>query len=130
MAKIGSPLLPSIDIGIDRVVHLRGAPAEPVPRGDVGPAELPASSQLDALLALPTLDEVIAGMLLPEVEDVQIFSPVRFRDVLDGTQLGLRKAAERNPHAARALGRAARLLADEASLRDLLRMYRDALMQG
>lgn len=129
-SKVGPSPLPPIDVGIDRVVHDRGAAPQTVPRTDVGPSELPASSQLDALLALPNIDEFIAAELQPRIESVDILSPARFRHVLDATLLGLRQAAEEDPRAARALGRAARLLADEASLRDLLLMYRAALMQG
>ena len=129
--RIGSPsLLPPIDIGIDRVVRESGAPADLLPRTDISPSEQPASSQLDALLALPNIDEYIAAELQPFVEAVDILSPARFRSVLDQTLVSLRLSAEWNPSAARALGRAARLLADEASLRDLLLMYRFALLQG
>lgn len=130
MNKINPTPLPLITVGIDRVTRERGIPMDFVPSADVGPAELPASSHLDALLALPNIDEYIAAELKPQVDSVEILNPARFRAVLDATLLGLRQAAEEDPRAARALGRAARLLADEASLRDLLLMYRSALMQG
>lgn len=130
MSKIAPKALAPINTGIEHVVRDHGVPAEQVPWVDLAPAELPAHSQLDGLLALPNIDEFIASELKPRVDAVEILSPARFREVLDDTLSALRSTAEQNPHAARALGRAARLLADEVGMRDLLRMYRSALLQG
>lgn len=121
-----------MDRGITRVVrHSQAVGTGPLPDfSNVVPAEIPTHSELDRLLALPNIDEFIDNALRPHIDSGEILSPVRFRDVLSTTLAGLRAAAEKKPRAARLLGRAARLLADEASLRDLLQMYRSAVVQG
>jgi type III secretion protein X len=145
--KVKPNSLAPIDQGIDRVLRksaTRGsAPlldlvrqsvtvgSAPLPDfADVAPPETPAHSKLDQLLALPNIDEFIDGELRPGIDSLEILSPSRFRSELGSTLAGLRAAAETSPRAARTLGRAARLLADEANLRDLLQMYRSALVQG
>ena len=130
--KIKSTSLTPLDHGISGVVRQSQAVGTaPLPDfANVAPPETPAHSQLDQLLALPNIDEFIAGKLRPRLDSGEILSPVRFRAELSATLAGLRTAAQTNPRAARALGRAARLLADEANLRDLLQMYRSALVQG
>ncbi|MDB5839529.1 MAG: hypothetical protein JWQ23_1481 [Herminiimonas sp.] len=119
-----------ISHGIDSVVHDFHVPVELPSRAGLRPAEADARPQLDRLLALPNIDEFILAELLPDLVDSAILTPARFRAVLGGTLSGLRAAAEAKPRAARALGRAARLLADEVSMRDLLHMYQTALLQG
>jgi type III secretion protein X len=119
-----------ISRGIDRVVHDVQVFAELPLRADLRPAEADTRPQLDRLLALPNIDEFILAELLPQLADSAILAPARFRAVLGGTLSGLRAAAEAKPRAARALGRAARLLADEVSMRELLYMYQTALLQG
>jgi type III secretion protein X len=129
--KLRPNTLAPIERGIDRVVRDVGSPSAELPDFvDLAPAEMLAHSQLDQLLALPNIEEFVAAALRPKVDDAQILTPVAFRSALEATLAGLRRAAEKQPRAARVHGRAARLLADEASLRDLLYMYRSALRQG
>jgi type III secretion protein X len=129
--KLRPNTLAPIERGIDRVVRDVGSSSAELPDFvDLALAEMPAHSQLDQLLALPNIEEFVAAALRPKVDDTQILTPGAFRSVLEATLAGLRRAAEKQPRAARSYGRAARLLADEASLRDLLYMYRSALQQG
>lgn len=124
-----------VDRAIDRVVRDHGG-SQVMPEFDLqdlfdlAPAEGQPHSQLEQLLALPTIGEYITQALRPRLDSGELMSPTAFRDVLDETLAGLRDVAEQHPPAARALGRLARLLNDEANLRDLLRMYRSALLQG
>jgi len=128
--KLRPNTLAPIERGIERVVRGVGALAELPEFVDVAPSEALAHSRLDQLLALPNIDEFIANALRPQLDSAAILSPAAFRSALDAALAGLREAAERQPRAARTYGRAARLLADEAGLRDLLHMYRNALVQG
>jgi len=119
----------SFSYGIDSVVDAGPTPVELPVRARLRPAEKLLAPQLDALLALPNIDDFIASQLAPYLKDVSILSPARFREVLAQTSFGLRFAAESRPHAARSLGGAAGLLADEIRMRELLQMYLTALLE-
>ncbi|HSY28643.1 MAG TPA: hypothetical protein VK832_14135, partial [Burkholderiaceae bacterium] len=99
-------------------------------RVPLAPSETIPVPRLDRLLAFPTIDEFIAEQLLPRFDDGAIFTPQRFRALLEMAPEALRAAAEHQPAAARPLGKAARLLVESVSMHDLLHMYRSALFQG
>lgn len=116
--------------GIDRVVRYLPAPAELPTRGSLRPAEADPRPQLELLLAAQTLDDWALAELLPCLESAEILTPVRFAAVLRDMMAGLRHAAELQPRTARALGRAASLLADEVAMRELLHMYCNVVVKA
>jgi type III secretion protein X len=125
--RLDSPL--SFDRGIDRVVHERDTPA--LPAGlNIAPSEMPQAAELDRLLAMPNLDDYLQSHFQPQLDNKDLMQPGQFRATLESCREMLRREAEANPDAARTLNRAARMLADEADLRDLLQMYRSMLLQG
>jgi type III secretion protein X len=125
--RLDSPL--TFDRGIDRVVHERDTPG--LPSGlNIAPSEMPQPAELDRLLAMPNLDDYLQGLFQPQLDNKDLMQPGQFRNALDGAREMLRGAADTDPDSARTLNRAARLLSDEADLRDLLQMYRSMLLQG
>ena len=126
--RLDSPL--SFDRGLDRVVHEQG-PRSSLPEGlNIAPSEMPHPAELDRLLAMPNLDDYLQETLLPRLENKELLQPGTFRQALEGARDMLRQAAEADPEQARTLNRAARVLSEEADLRDLLQMYRSMLLQG
>lgn len=125
--RLDSPL--SFDRGIDRVVHERVPDALPEAL-NIAPSEMPQPAELDRLLAMPNLDDFLQTALQPRLDNKDLLQPARFRQALEGAREALRQAAEGDPDSAKALNRAARLLSEEADLRDLLQMYRSMLLQG
>ena len=119
----------SFSFGIDRIVADVEERPELPESAVLGPPETFLRPQLDQLLALPGIDDFIIGQLAPELADSAILSPAGFRAALADTLAGLRAAAEVKPRAARALGSAAGLLADEVRMRELLHMYQTALLE-
>jgi type III secretion protein X len=120
----------SFAYGIDRVVHFHAPLAELPARADLRPSEADSRPQLEMLLAAQTLDDWALAELLPRLANPEILTPARFAQVLREMMAALRRSASANPRAARSLGRAAGLLADEVAMRELLDMYRNALVQG
>jgi type III secretion protein X len=119
----------AFDRGIDRIVHERTPDALPEAL-NIAPSEMPQPAELDRLLALPNLDDYLQGTLHPQLDNKDLLQPARFRQALEGAREALRQAAEDDPENAKTLNRAARLLSEEADLRDLLQMYRSMLLQG
>jgi type III secretion protein X len=121
----------SFERGIDRIVHEQGSALDGLPdKVNLPPSELAQAMQLEQLLSLPNLGDFLERALQPDLENKELLQPGHFRDVLNGVQQMLRDAAAANPDDARTLNRAARLLAEEADLRDLLQAYRSMLLQG
>jgi type III secretion protein X len=124
-----SPL--NFDRGITQIVHLRDAqPLAMPPFRQLDPAEIGVQPQLDQLLAARTLDTLIDESIRPQVQDRALLHPAAFRAAVEAGRETLLTAAERNPAEARVLNRAARVLGEEISLRELLQMYRNVLFQG
>ncbi|HYC37715.1 MAG TPA: hypothetical protein VEC19_14910 [Usitatibacter sp.] len=126
--RLDSPL--AFDRGIDRVVHEHGQRSALPERLDIAPSEMPQPAELDRLLAMPNLADYLQETLQPRLESKELLQPGAFRQALEGAREMLRQAAQSDPESARALNRAARLLSEEADLRDLLQMYRSMLLQG
>ncbi|QXL83610.1 hypothetical protein [Comamonas sp. NLF-1-9] len=129
----------AFDRGIDRVTYARREDMPSLPqRQESAPADVAARPQVEALLALPTLDDSLESSIRPEMEHRELMTPTRFRQGLEGIQVSLREAAARlqgseSKHDAeqlRVLNRATRLLNEECQLRDLVQMYRSVLYQG
>jgi type III secretion protein X len=126
--RLDSPL--TFDRGIDRVVHERDTPAA-LPQGlNIAPSEMPQPAELDRLLAMPNMEDYLQGLFQPRLENKDLLQPGQFRATLESCREMLRQAAEADPASAKTLNRAARMLSEEADLRDLLQMYRSMLLQG
>lgn len=129
----------SFDRGIDRVTYARREDMPSLPqRQESAPSDAAGRPQVDALLAMPTLDDALEGSIRPELEHRELMTPTHFRQGLDGIQLTLRAAAQQlqgsdnkqDTEQLRVLNRATRLLNEECQLRDLVQMYRSVLYQG
>lgn len=123
----------SLDRGIDSIS--RSTRSE-IPLPDA--AHLPPAAQLnrpelDRLLWRPNLQDYVAEQLQPEVNDRQLLTPQRFEQTLHSAAQRFRELGDResdNRSVAAPLAKAARALAEEANLRELLNMYRSTLYQG
>lgn len=136
----------NFDRGIDRITHAgRGTLAMLPEREQAPPPDTGTRPQLEALLALPTLDDVLNAAVRPQLQNRDLLVPTRFRQALEGALEHLGQAAQdaqdaqdmsaaqptdERSSSARTLNRAVRLLKEESALRDLLQMYRSALYQG
>ncbi|GAB2734976.1 hypothetical protein GCM10027019_13010 [Melaminivora jejuensis] len=133
--------------GIERITHARQDSQLELPaREQAPPPDAGTQPQLEALLALPTLDDTLDAALRPQLANRQLLVPTHFRQALDDALQGLSQAAQAAADAtnadvtnadgasgsdtARVLNRAVRLLKEESALRELLQMYRSALYQG
>jgi hypothetical protein len=104
------------------------APALPQ-RSTLAPAQA-VPDQLQRVLARPTTDDFMLDQLRPTGALDALLTPGRLDDTLLHTVASLQALVESHPGAARALGAAARLLDDDIKLRELLHMYRSALLPG
>lgn len=124
----------AFDRGIDSITYARQEKAMPLPeRSAAPPPDTEVRAQLDLLLQKPSMDSRLDSLLRPHLENRALLSPGRFQEALGSTLQHLRQAAQQAPESsgeARSLNRAVRLLNEEASLRDLVQMYRSALYQG
>ncbi len=131
--RVGSG--PFFERGIDRITFRAKEGAQGLPDlHHLIPAEQSHRPQLDRLLARPTLDTLVDDAITPDIDDPELLLPSRFRGAPKGTLRSLRRRAEKekDPRSrnARALSRAAGLLAEEDELRDLAQMYLSTLYQG
>jgi type III secretion protein X len=127
--------LPFFDRGIEDITF-KGADAAPdLPdrQGILAPA-IAQRRMLDELLAPRNLESFLDEAVRPELPDRDILVPVNFAEAVDEALATLTSAAQErqaaDPQAARGLQRAARVLTEEVGMRELLRMYRSALLQG
>lgn len=123
----------NFDRGIDRI--LRNDPLDsPLPeRGQLSPADAITRPELEQLLALPNLQDFLANALKPDVNNKALLTPQGFQAALQDSLSMLREQADASgpdSDTARLLERAARVLNEEANLRELLTMYRSVLYQG
>lgn len=133
----------AFDRGIDRITHTSHGDGAVLPeRSESPPSEAGVRPQLETLLIAPTIDSLLEAVLRPQLENRDLMVPTHFRQVLDQGLQQIRHRAEQlsgqasSPaeagpgEQARILNRAARLLAEECTLRDLVQMYRSVLYQG
>jgi hypothetical protein len=99
------------------------------PKADVGPADIPARSELDQLFCLPDMNDVILEALQPEIGSLDILMPARFLESLCDAPKALRQAAQVLPKAAKALGAAASLVSDEIGRRNQVWLLQAVLRQ-
>lgn len=100
----------------------------------LAPAALVRSTALDELLAASNLESLLEASVRPELAERDLLSPQRFRAVMNAVLARFARMADARRHANPRLGRlldsAGRVLADETELRELLQIYRNALLQG
>ena len=124
----------NFDRGIDRIIHNEQLDSPlPTSSHNLAPSDISSRPELDKLLSLPNLHDYLADALKPDIENKAILSPQGFQQALEGALTALRSHAEQAaPDSAegKALNKAARVLGEEANLRDLLNMYRSVLYQG
>lgn len=101
---------------------------------ELAPAALVRATALDELLSVRNLESLLEASVRPELAERDLLSPQRFRATLNSVLARFAHVADArrhaNPRLARTLDGAARVLADETELRDLLQIYRTALLQG
>ena len=119
--------------GIDSVTARR-EPAQPPVDGlhelhRLSPPDHDGGSALDLLFPASAIEAEVDAAIRPVVVDRELLLPRPFADALQGACMSMQRLNERHGKSM-ALDRAARILLAEQDLRDLARMYRDALHQA
>lgn len=132
MTRVLSPATSFLpDRGIDRVLRGTGDAQVTVDAGhDVSPASSLPQSQLDRLYALRSLDEYLFEELAPQINEPSLLLSSRFNSAIRTAEAAFRAAAQADPPNAREHERAARQLAQQSELRELVRMFQSALLKG
>ena len=118
------------DSGIDRISH-QAAPAVTLPiRAELQPAALSEQPQLERLFEMTTLEDFIHQRLAPDLRDLALLAPSRFRSTLAATRRDVLNHARRQRVLARKLGKLAALLDEQDELVRLAQLYCSALLQG
>jgi type III secretion protein X len=79
---------------------------------------------------MPNLDDYITSELAPLMTEAGLLMPNRFNRALRDGADELKGAEDADPRNARILRAARRLMGDQATMRDLVTMYRSALLKG
>lgn len=132
-ARIGS--VPFFDRGIERVVDAP-VPVE-VPWLPDEPGLVPSAqgqpNAVDELFAHENLESLLDRWVRPQIQP-ELLTPTRFRVAIAAAAAEFAHAAEirrfANPRVGKLLDRAGRLLQEEKDLRELLQMFRSALLQA
>jgi type III secretion protein X len=120
-----------MDRGIDKILRADEAGDMDIgPVAELSPAFSPVKPRLEQLYAMPNLEDYIASQLAPLLNEPALLLPNRFDKALRTGVESLLAAAEEDTRVARILQRAARLMGDQVALRDLVQMYRSALLKG
>ena len=123
----------SFDRGIDSIIYKTQVDA-PLPEvSQLTPSDTISLPELEKLLALPTLGDFLAEALKPDIENKDLLTPQGFQRALEDALPALRQLAEEGKlgtETVSLINKAARILSEEANLRDLLNMYRSVLYQG
>lgn len=118
------------DSGIARISR-QVAPAVALPvRADLQPAALSEQPQLERLFEMTTLEDFIHQQLAPDLHDLAMLAPARFRATLAATRRDVLQQAGRQRALARKLGKLAALLDEQDELVRLAQLYCSALLQG
>ena len=132
--RIGSQ--PFFERGIESIVDAADTPDTPLlPHFHaLAPSSLARPTALDELLRADNLESLLDAYVFPEIVERELLSPMRFRAAMQTAHAEFQRSAERrrqvNPRLGALLERAALVLRDEIELRELLQMYRNALLQG
>jgi type III secretion protein X len=119
-----------MDSGIDKILHLDDERIDTGPVAELSPAFSPTKPRLEQLYAQPNLEDYIAAELAPEMYEAGLLMPNRFGRALRDGEDELTAEEEKDPRNARILRAARRLMSDQVALRDLVQMYRSALLKG
>jgi type III secretion protein X len=120
-----------MDHGIEKILHAdEGRLVDTGPSAEISPAFSPTKPRLEQLFALPNLEDYLAAQLAPSINDPSLLLPHRFNNALRISLDSLYAASEEDPRNARILRRAMALMRDQVSLRELVQMYRSALLKG
>jgi type III secretion protein X len=132
MSRIGDRNSPfPMDRGIDKILRREESKeVDTGPAADISPAFSPVKPRLEQLYALPNLEDYLAAMLAPSINEPLLLLPQRFNNALQDAVEVLEEEADEDPRLARLLRRASRLMRDQVALRDLVQMYRSALLKG
>ncbi len=118
------------DSGIASISRL-AVPSVSLPaQADLQPSALTEQVQLDRLFALRTLDDFIHRQLIPDLHDLALLSPTRFRMTLGSTRRTVLEQAAQQRDLARKLGKLAAVLDEQDELVRLAQLYCAALVQG
>jgi type III secretion protein X len=133
MADLRIGATPFFERGIDSVVEMPKDLFVPDSQ-ELAPATLATPAALEELLQAENLESLLEASVRPELAERGLLAPHRFLAAI-GSALALfeSQADERrhaNPRLGKLLDHAAGVLAEEIALRDLLQMYRGALLQG
>lgn len=120
--------------GLDNITYANTTEVTNLPpQSELAPAEM-RSQMLAQLLSLPNIASFLEEAIRPDIEDREQLVPGRFRQALTATLSALNESAEAlqesDPEGAKLLNRAIRVLREDASLRELVQMYRSAVHQG
>jgi hypothetical protein len=121
-----------MDRGIDKILHAdESRHVETGPAVDLSPAFSPLKNRLELLYyADPNLEEYLAQELAPLIDEAGLLMPNRFGAALrDGVE-GLNAQAEDDPRSATDFRRAARIMGEQVTMRDLAQMYRSVVVKG
>ncbi|WP_194792868.1 hypothetical protein [Caenimonas koreensis] len=130
MSRIQNTPFP-MDRGIDKILRLdEDEKVDVGVAGDISPAFSPVKPRLEQLYAMPNLEDYIAGQLAPSLSEPSLLMPSRFNRALREGEQQLELEEEKDPRNARILRAARRLMHDQVALRDLVQMYRSALLKG
>lgn len=129
MRRVGNPS-PALDRGIEKIVHAEEEKVAPGSVADISPAFSRTRPRLEQLYALPNIEDYLMAQLAPFTGEPALLRPTRFNSVLRASLDALHAAAEEDPRNARILRRAAKLMSDQVALRELVQMYRYALLKG
>ena len=130
MKRIGNTPFP-MDRGIDKILRADDENnVETGPIADISPAFSPVKPRLEQLFAAPNLEDYLAGELAPAAAEAGLLMPNRFNRALRDGADELQHEEEADPRNARILRAARRLMSDQVAQRDLVQMYRSALLKG
>lgn len=136
MSELGLGAGPFFQRGIERIVDAPRAPEELLlpDAPALAPAELPSGAALQVLLQADNLEAMLALWVAPELVERELLAPRRFRAAMESVLARLRRLSQAggaaDAHAAELMEQAAGVLANELAMRDLLNLYRNALLQG
>lgn len=130
MSRIRNTPFP-MDRGIEKILRSEDESiAESGPVAEISPAFSPVKPRLEQLYPLPNLEEYLNEELRPLPTGASLLLPNRFERALRDAMDALLAAEGEDPRNAHVFRRARKLMGEQASLRDLVRMYRSALLKG
>lgn len=132
MKRVGTGSTPfPMDRGIEKILRANeDDKIECGPVADISPAFSPIRPRLEQLYALPNLEDYLSSQLAPLIGDPGLLLPSRFEKALQEGVASLLASEGEDPRNAHFFRRARRLMSEQAKLRELVQMYRRALLKG